>query len=185
MPVETGHLLACLSDQRALTLGPLSGSIRVAPPPGGQSTGMPAHPITPDEVHALLTSDPPHTGKLATVRADGRPHVVPIWFALDESDGAVVFNTGATSVKGRNLARSGIAALSVDIEVPPFTFLMIEGRAELVDDLNALRTWAARIGGRYMGEERGEEYGARNGVPGELLVRLHPDRVTGMADLAD
>jgi PPOX class probable F420-dependent enzyme len=146
---------------------------------------MPAHPITPDEVHALLTSDPPHTGKLATVRADGRPHVAPIWFVLDEADGAVLFNTGANSVKGRNLARTGIAALSVDFEVPPFAFVMVEGRVELIDDLEALRASATRIGARYMGEERGEEYGTRNGVAGELLVRLHPDRVTGMADMVD
>ncbi len=145
---------------------------------------MPAHPITADEVHALLTSQPPHTGKLATVRADGRPHVAPIWFVRDD-DGCVVFNTDARSVKGRNLARTGIAALSVDIEVPPFTFLLVEGRVELIDDLDAVRAWATRIGARYMGAERAEEYGARNGVPGELVVRLHPDRLTGMADLAD
>jgi PPOX class probable F420-dependent enzyme len=151
----------------------------------GQSAGMPAHPITPDEIQALLTSQLPHTGKLATVRADGRPHVVPIWFVLDEIDGAVEFNTGVDTVKGRNLARAGIAALSVDLETPPFTFLMIEGRVTLIDDLDAVRASAARIGARYMGQERGEEYGARNGVPGELLVRLHPDRITGMADLAE
>jgi PPOX class probable F420-dependent enzyme len=144
---------------------------------------MPTHRITPPELHDLLTSDPPHTGKLATLRADGRPHVVPVWFALDESDGSVVFNTGAGSVKGQNLAREGRAAMCVDIEVAPYTFVMIEGRVEISEDLDQLRIWAARIGGRYMGQERSEEFGRRNGVPGELLVRLHPDRVTGMVDL--
>jgi hypothetical protein len=73
----------------------------------------------------------------------------------------------------------------VDIEVPPFTFLMLDGHVELIDGLDAVRASATQIGARYMGQERGEEYGARNGVAGELLVRLHPDRVTGMADLAD
>jgi nitroimidazol reductase NimA-like FMN-containing flavoprotein (pyridoxamine 5'-phosphate oxidase superfamily) len=43
------------------------------------------------------------TGKLATTRRDGRPHVVPIWFVLDGDE--VVFNTGAGTVKGRSLAR--------------------------------------------------------------------------------
>jgi hypothetical protein len=33
---------------------------------------------------------------------------------------------------------------------------------------------ATAIGARYRGEERAEE---RNGVPGELLVRLRPTRV--------
>jgi hypothetical protein len=45
-------------------------------------------------------------GKLATTRADGRPHVVPIWFVLDGDD--LVFNTGADTVKDQN--RLGISA---------------------------------------------------------------------------
>ena len=44
------------------------------------------------------------TGKLATVRRDGRPHVQPVWFVLDD-DGTVVFMTNARTVKARNLRR--------------------------------------------------------------------------------
>jgi hypothetical protein len=36
-----------------------------------------------------------------------------------------------------------------------------------------------------MGADRAEEFAARNGVLGGLLLRLHPDKVTGAADLAD
>lgn len=147
---------------------------------------MPAHPVTPDELRDLLTSaSPARTGILATVREDGRPHVVPIWFALDESDGSLVFNTGVTSVKGRNLAREGRAAICVEDPEPPYTFAMIEGPVELSEDPDELLTWATRIGSRYLGPERGEELGKRNGVPGEYVVRLHRERVTGMAELAD
>jgi PPOX class probable F420-dependent enzyme len=146
---------------------------------------MAAHPITPDELHALLTSVPPHTGKLATVRADGRPHVAPIWFVLDESDGSILLNTAADSVKGKNMVRTGQAALTVDDEVPPYAFVAIDATVEVVEDPEEVRAWAARIGGRYMGQDRAEEFGARNGVPGELLVRLRPTNTTGMADLAD
>jgi hypothetical protein len=35
-----------------------------------------------------------------------------------------------------------------------------------------------------MGEDRAEEYGARNGVPGELLVRVPVDQVVAVRDLA-
>ena len=62
---------------------------------------------------------------------------------------------------------------------------MIEGPAAWSDDLDDVRSWAARIGGRYMGADRAEEYGARNGVPGELVVRVTPVRVTSAAELAD
>jgi len=44
--------------------------------------------------------------------------------------------------------------------------------------------FATAIGARYMGPERAEEFGRRNGVPGELLVRLHPERVIAQTDIA-
>ncbi|MGP4087319.1 PPOX class F420-dependent oxidoreductase [Streptomyces sp. KR55] len=122
------------------------------------------------------------TGKLSTVRADGSPHVTPIWFLLDGDE--VVFNTGKGSVKGRNLARDGRVALCVDDDRPPFDYVVLQGRARLSEDLDELRLWATRIGARYMGEERAEEFGARNGVPGELLVRVTIDKVVAQKAVA-
>jgi PPOX class probable F420-dependent enzyme len=145
---------------------------------------MPYHPMDEDEVRTFLTSQPARPGVLATVRADGRPHATPIWFVVDD-DGTLLFNTGADTVKGKNLAREGRATLCVDDDRAPFSFVSIEGRVELIDDLDEVRSSAARIGGRYMGAGRAEEFGARNGVPGELLVRLHPERVTAAADLSE
>jgi hypothetical protein len=145
---------------------------------------MPYHPMTDDEVRAFLTAVPARTAKLATVRADGRPHVAPVWYVVDD-DGALVFNTGEGTVKGRNLAREGRAAVCVDDERPPFSFVLVEGEVEIIEDLDEVRHWAARIGGRYMGADRAEELGARNGVAGELLVRLRPDEVHSAADLAE
>ena len=139
-----------------------------------------AQTMTGPQWRAFVSSGT-RTGKLSTVSADGSPHVAPVWFLLDGDD--VVFNTGRDTVKGRNLARDGRAALCVDDERPPFAFAVLRGRAELVEDLSQLRTWATRIAGRYMGPERAEEFGARNGVPGELLVRLHIEKVTAVDDL--
>jgi PPOX class probable F420-dependent enzyme len=135
------------------------------------------------EVRDFLASSPPRTGKLATVRADGRPHVAPVWYVM-EGD-TIVFNTGESTVKGRNLRRDGRASMCVDDERPPFSFVVVEGNAELSDDPDDLRTSATLIGARYMGAERAEEFGARNGVPGELVVRLRPERVVSAFNLAD
>lgn len=143
---------------------------------------MPA--MTPEAIRSFLSATPARTGKLATVRADGRPHVAPIWFDLDD-DGSILFTTGAGTVKGRNLAARGWASLCVDDERPPFSFVVVEGPVELRTDPAELLHWATRIGGRYMGSDRAEEYGRRNGVPGELLVRLRPERTVSAADLAD
>jgi PPOX class probable F420-dependent enzyme len=144
---------------------------------------MTAHPMSRDEITAFLAADPPHTAKVATVRADGRPHVAPVWFAVD-SDGSILFNTGRDTVKGQSLARDPRIALTVDDERPPFTFVIIEGTAEIIDDLDQVRHWATILGGRYMGQDQAEQYGRRNGVPGELLIRVRPDRAIGVSNLA-
>jgi PPOX class probable F420-dependent enzyme len=140
--------------------------------------------MTDIQVIAFLASEPPRTGKLATVRADGRPHVAPVWYVLDD-DGTIVFNTGAATVKGRNLRRDPRASLCVDDEHPPFSYVLVDGTAEISDDLTEVRRWATEIGGRYMGAARAAEFGDRNGVAGELLVRLRPSRVVSAFELAD
>ena len=142
-----------------------------------------ARDMSDAERRSFLTGSPAQTAKLATVRKDGRPHVAPVWFDLDGDD--VLFTTAATSVKGHAIRRDGRVALCVDDERPPFSFVLIEGTAAVVDDMEQLRRWATRIGGRYMGAERAEEYGARNAVPGELLVRVTPTEVVARAAISD
>jgi PPOX class probable F420-dependent enzyme len=125
----------------------------------------------------------PRTAKLATVRADGRPHVAPVWIDLDGDQ--VIFTTGASSVKGTALRRDPRVALCLDDETPPFAFVIIEGIAELSDDLDEIRRWGARIGGRYMGIEHADEYGERNAAPGELLVRVTSTKIVALGGITD
>ncbi|MDX2563041.1 PPOX class F420-dependent oxidoreductase [Streptomyces sp. TX20-6-3] len=136
-----------------------------------------------DDQWRTFVSEGTRTGKLATVRDDGSPHVVPVWFLLDGDE--FVFNTGKDTVKGRNLARDGRVSLCVDDDTPPFAFVSLSGRAELSEDRAELRHWAGRIGARYMGEDRADEFGERNAVPGELLVRVRIQKVIAEAGVAD
>jgi len=140
------------------------------------------HSMSPHEQRMFLRQ-PVRPAVLSTVRADGRPHATPIWYDLD--DEVLVFTTGASSVKGRNLRRDPRVTLCVHDERPPFSFLVAEGEAALSESPEQLREWAARIGGRYMGAHRADEYGARNGSPGELLVRVRLLRATGALDVAE
>ncbi len=132
------------------------------------------------EVRAFLL-DGTRTAKLATVRADGRPHVAPVWFDLDGE--TLVFNTGQDTVKGRNMQRDARVCLCIEDDQPPFSFVIIEGTATLSADPADLLHWATRIGGRYMGADQAEQYGARNGVPGELLVRVTPTKIVALANI--
>jgi PPOX class probable F420-dependent enzyme len=123
------------------------------------------------------------TGKLSTVRADGSPHVTPIWFLLDGDD--VVLTTEKGGVKGRNLVRDGRFALCVDEDRPPYAFVLIQGRAEISEDPDDMLRWGGHLGTRYAGESRREEYAARNGGPGNLLVRGRIDKVIAFDGIAD
>jgi PPOX class probable F420-dependent enzyme len=149
-------------------------------------------PMSDDELVAFLDGETNHTAKLATIRADGRPHVAPVWFVLDRSAvdrknpiGDIIFNTGASTVKGQGLRRDPRVSLCVDDERPPYSFAVIEGVATLSEQLDDVRRWATVIGRRYMGEDQAEAFGARNGVPGELLVRVRPTRIVALEGLAD
>jgi PPOX class probable F420-dependent enzyme len=135
------------------------------------------------EVRAFLTFGT-RTGKLGVTRLDGSPMVVPIWFEMDD-DGTLLFTTWGESIKGKSLRRDGRVSLCVDEDTPPYAYVRVDGTTTLLDDRELLRTWAARIGGRYMGAERAAEYGARNGVEGELLVRITPTRIVAQAGIAD
>ncbi|GGZ90172.1 PPOX class F420-dependent enzyme [Streptomyces subrutilus] len=144
-----------------------------------------AKKMTEEEWRAFVSRST-RTGKLSTVRADGSPHIAPVWFVLDGD--SFVFNTGEDTVKGRNLARDGRVALCVDDDRPPFSYVVLQGRAEIsghADGADEMLAWATRIGARYMGEERAEAFGRRNAVPGELLVRVRIDKVIATAGVAD
>src|ERR1700759_2101873 len=92
-------------------------------------------PMSEAEAYAFL-AEGTRTGKVATVRADGRPHVVPVWFVTDGTD--LVFMTGAESVKGRSLRRDPRVALAVDLEEPPYAFVTVEGTVTITDDPEAM-----------------------------------------------
>jgi hypothetical protein len=63
--------------------------------------------------------------------------------------------------------------------------VIIEGEAEISEDAEELLAWATTLGGRYMGADRADEYGRRNAVPGELLVRVRPTRVLAHKNISD
>ena len=115
------------------------------------------------------------TGKLSYLAASGRPLVAPVWFVVE--DGSLVFNTNKDTAKGRALARDPRVSLCVDLEEPPYAFVQVQGEAELSEDPAELIRTATAIAARYMGAGRAEEFGRRNGVPGELVVRLRPTKV--------
>jgi PPOX class probable F420-dependent enzyme len=136
--------------------------------------------LADSDIQAFLTHGT-RTGKLSYCASDGRPLVVPVWFLLERNH--LVFNTSKDSVKGRALARDPRAAICVDLEQPPYAFVQVQGVAQLSEDPADLTATATAIGARYMGVDRAEEFGRRNGGPGELVVRLRPTKVLASLDV--
>src|SRR6266545_3851131 len=82
-------------------------------------------PMTPEEREAYLSQ--PRNATLATVSANGRIHAVPVWFRYE--GGAFEIFTERSSVKHRNAARAGRAALCVDDG--QFAYVSAEGPVEV------------------------------------------------------
>lgn len=138
------------------------------------------HTMTEDEYKQFLT-EPTRTAKVATLRANGAPHVTPVWFALDGD--TIVFSIYEQSAKTKHLRHDPRLSLCVDDEKPPFSYVSIEGTATLGDDPAELLRCAMTIGGKYLGADRAEEYGKSTGVPGTLIVRFTPTKIIALADL--
>lgn len=148
----------------------------------------PMTPMTPDDVVAFMREGS-RTGKLAVTRADGRPHVTPIWFDFDDDTGEIVFLTQVESVKGRSLRRDGRVSLCVDLSEFPFAFARIDGEVSGVlmhdDDPELMLHWSTETCRRYVGDERAAEFGARNAHPSEMIVRVRPTSYLGAFGVSD
>ncbi len=135
------------------------------------------------------------TGKLATVKKDGSPHIVPIWFVLDGGnksgsgrkgkDDDIIFTTGGTSIKAKNIQHDNRVSICVDDQTPPFSFVVVYGTAKIHRyNQRELFRFATKIARRYMGKENAKLYGRRNSTEGEVLVRIKPTRIIAEKDIA-
>lgn len=184
--LTAGSRFAIDRDETSDINSPFRRGSPAAPLPDGptirNSLENMAREMVGDELDRFLSSGT-RTGKLATVRADGSPHIVPVWFILDGND--LVFMTGANTVKGRAMLHDPRVALTVDDDNPPFAFATIEGTVSISRDLDEMLPLSIAIARRYMGDELAEQYGRRNAVEGELLLRLSRLRVSAERGIAD
>jgi PPOX class probable F420-dependent enzyme len=120
-----------------------------------------------EEMLAFLSER--HLATLTTLRADGSPHVVPVGFSYDAQHGLVRVITFAGSVKARNAARGGRAAVS---QVDGARWATLEGAAGVTDDPASVALAVTGYAGRYR-------------QPGErsdrVAIEIKVDKVMGRA----
>lgn len=133
--------------------------------------------MTADERRAFLETGS-RTAVVAVVRPDGRPHAVPVWFALDGDQ--VLISSPADTVKVRALRQDPRVTLVVDDPRPPYAFVKIDGVAEVSGDPDDIRRGVTMIARRYLDEAGARDFVGYATGPGMVLVRIRPERVLAL-----
>jgi PPOX class probable F420-dependent enzyme len=121
--------------------------------------------------------------QVASINRDGTPHLVPMWFELDD-EGVIVFTTYATSQKVKNLERDPRVTVLAEAggAYNELRGVSIDARAEVVRDPAVTARALALVGAKYAGRPRPErpatppaEFPAQ--AYKRVTVRVHPLRV--------
>ena len=91
-----------------------------------------------------------HLCTFATVRADGRPHAVPVGVALDPEERCAWVITSGTSYKARHIAGGPAAGVPVAVcQVDGRRWSTLEGRARVLTAPEDVRRAEERYAERY------------------------------------
>lgn len=112
-----------------------------------------------------------HLATLATLRADGSPHVVPVGFSWDDAAKVARVICSRGSVKARNAALGGRAALC---QVDGRRWLTVEGVASLRTDAESVADAERRYAARYRTPRPNPE---------RVVLEIAVDRILGSATL--
>ncbi|MET9302234.1 PPOX class F420-dependent oxidoreductase [Micromonospora aurantiaca] len=126
--------------------------------------------ILNEEDLALLGE--PQLAHVATIEADGTPHVTPVW--VDTDGEHVVFNTAKGRQKYLNMSRNPVVAVSVADKADDYRTLWIKGTVEFVTE--GADEHIDRMAKKYLGQDT---YPWRR--PGEerVIVRVTPTEKLG------
>ena len=119
-------------------------------------TASPSNAMSDEEVERFLSE--PHVACLATNRADGFPHLSPIWFLYD--GGFAFFALAQARIHLGNLRRDPRASLMIELDErpahgwrAPVRGVVLRGPVELIDDEATVTAYSDRIDARYLGSE--------------------------------
>lgn len=133
--------------------------------------------LTKEEIDEFL--EKPIIARLATVKPDGSPYITPVFQEWDGEVMWIIPREKSTFV--RYMEENPQVAVSCAIDESPYTRVLIEGKAEIVEGPVKLEGQIWEIGKkmslRYMGE-RGPEYAERTIDRPRYLVKIMPEKLT-------
>lgn len=139
--------------------------------------------LTEDEQRELIAQA--RILQVASINADGRPHLVPMWFEVDD-EGVIVFTTYGTSQKVVNLERDPRVTVLLEAgdAYNELRGLSIDARAEVVRDPQVTARALALVGAKY--NDRPRPPAPSSPIPEadlppvaykRVTVRIHPERI--------
>ena len=110
---------------------------------------------------------------LATLMADGSPHVTPVWVDYDGTH--LIVNSARGRQKDRNMRRDARVAVEVQDPDNPYRYLAVRGRVVKITEEGADAS-IDKLAFKYLGQEK-----YPNRAPGEMRViyEIEPEHVTG------
>ena len=120
------------------------------------------------KAQALVNS--PVIAHVATVDAEGRPQLTPVWIDLDGGD--LVFNTAKGRAKTANLEKNPHVAVSIVDPEDPYNVVVVRGSVEGTED--GADAHIDALAKKYMGVDT---YPMRQ--PGEVRITyvVHADKI--------
>jgi PPOX class probable F420-dependent enzyme len=112
----------------------------------------------------------PNVAALATIRPEGRPHVVPVWYEWDGREFTI--SSFRDTQKVKNIAGKGFAALSIFTGALPYLQVTAEGPARVGSAID--NVWRERVAVRYLGETAGRAYARDTMDLDAVAVMLRP-----------
>jgi PPOX class probable F420-dependent enzyme len=105
--------------------------------------------MTDDEIAEFIECS--RTATMATLLADGRPHLVAMWYAV--VDGEIWFETKAKSQKAVNVRRNPTITVMIEDGQSYDTLrgVSIDGKAEIVEDPETILRVGISVWERYTG----------------------------------
>ncbi|WP_376795682.1 PPOX class F420-dependent oxidoreductase [Thermogemmatispora sp.] len=114
----------------------------------------------------------PRFGVLATVNADGSPHLTTMWFLLDGDE--VLMNTRVGRVKERNMRRDPRVSLCIE---DGYRYVTISGRVRLIDDPAIAQADIYRLARSYHDEDGARQQMEHFSKEQRVTVRLACEQV--------
>jgi PPOX class probable F420-dependent enzyme len=138
---------------------------------------MPTPKPDAEQVRAFLDRElPAMLGVVGTLRGDGSPHVVPVWYRWDGE--RVHIWTHEPRAWVQHLLRDNRAAFSVQEEAPPYSAVLMRGRVAVVtSDDPAIDAEIRAITRRYIAAAEVDEYLSR-WTHLRTIVSMKPDKIT-------